>query len=207
MKKKGKIRFLIVENNRPMRNGLETMLIELGFRNYASVIDAEAAWEKIEEEDIDAVLSSLNLPGMSGLDLLSRIRNSRNYFNLPFVMIAGEDQKTAILNMIEEEVDYYLIKPVTPRSLEVLLDRIVRTISSPSRYDLAIYAGKYYYINKDLEKARKSFNIAVQINSEAALPHLYLGNIYYQLEDLGEAEEAYNKALGTEQDYVSALTG
>ncbi len=207
MKKKNKIRILIAENNRPMRNALETMLIELGFKDYKSVIDAETAWEKIEEGGVDIILSSLDLPGISGLELLNRIRNSKQYFNLPFVVITGEDQKVEILNIVEYEADYYLIKPFTIQSLGTLLDRIVRILSSPSRYDFAIYAGKYYYINNDLEKARKSFSIAVQINQEAALPFLYLGNIYFRLGNLEEAENAYHSVLNIERDYVGALRG
>lgn len=190
-----------------MRNALETMLIDLGYRDYVSVLDAESAWKKIEEGDIDIVLSSLTLPGMSGLDLLERVRKSRAYFNLPFVVIAAEDQKVAILNMVEYEVDYYLIKPVTIKSMGALLKRIVENLTSPSRYDLAIYAGKYYYINKDLEKARKSFSIAVQINPGAALPHMYLGKVYSRLGELEEAESAYNRAVAIQSNYLGALEG
>ncbi len=54
--------------------------------------NAEEALAVLNKKRIDAVLSDINLPGMSGLDLLSHVRISGN--EVPFVFLSGyADQK------------------------------------------------------------------------------------------------------------------
>lgn len=58
----------------------------------ARVPDAEAALAALERESYDCLLSDLEMPGLSGLDLYERVRESHP--SLPFVLFTGRPRAT-----------------------------------------------------------------------------------------------------------------
>src|SRR3954463_10601538 len=66
-------RILVVEDNDSLRGVTQTQLQRCGYNSAASATGPEAL-ALLEKQPFDVVLADLNLPGMSGLELLSRIR-------------------------------------------------------------------------------------------------------------------------------------
>ncbi|RJX35105.1 MAG: response regulator [Desulfurivibrio sp.] len=196
---------LIVEDNQAMRKMLESMLIELGYHTYCSTVNGLKAWERIQEGNIDVVLCDYLMPEMNGLELLRLIRQTRRFYDTPFIMVTGADRRGDFMRSVQAEVDYYLIKPPNIKQLEELLHKVISQRQFPSEYDKFISNGKYYFLNLEYDKARESFQAASRARVDSALPYYYLGLIYQQLGNGKNAEINFKKSLVIEEQFISAL--
>ncbi len=206
-KKRYRKKVLVVDDNLAMRKMLEGMLTTLGYHDITSAIDGESAWEKILEGDIEIVISDYVMPRLNGLEFLHRIRSSKEFFDLPFVMITGADNWGDFINTVQAEVDNYLIKPVTPARLEEVLNQIHYQQKSTSPYLKAIHAGKHCYINNEMAKAFKHFLLAQAIEPDLAKPYYYLGEISKNNGRTADAEKFFKKCLTIESNYINAIIG
>ena len=73
--RKTKIKLLIVDDDTSLRTSLSELFSVIGYR-VRSASDGVAALSEIRNEVPDAILSDLNMPGMSGFELLSIVRGS-----------------------------------------------------------------------------------------------------------------------------------
>lgn len=206
MKKKKNYRILIAEDNQAMRRIMGTMLSSLGYDDQVFVVNGLEAWERIQEDDIDIFLCDFLMPEMNGLEVLQLIKESKEYFNLPFVMVTGVDNKSEFMKTVRAEVDHYVIKPVNAQKLGEMLDNIIRSITKPTNYEKAIFKGKYYLLNNDLKKSMRYFEIAEKADPSAAPPYFYQGLICKRTGNINGAESNYKKTLACESNYINALT-
>jgi len=195
---------LVVEDNQAMRKIFESMLIDLGY-NYISVVNGLKAWEKIQEEEIDLVLCDYLMPEMNGIELLRRIRQTRRFFDMPFIMVTSADKRAEFLKSVHAEVDYYILKPTTVKQLDELLLKVIANLESPSEYSKAINNGKYFFLNREFDKAEQSFNLARKIRKDSALPYYYLGLISQQFDKQKDAEQYFKQSLKIEKNFISAM--
>ncbi|WP_448519299.1 T9SS response regulator signal transducer PorX [Rhodoflexus sp.] len=83
------------------------------------------ALEKFGEQSYDVIFLDENMPGMSGLEVLSQIKTIRPH--IPVVMITKNEEETIMEEAIGSKIDDYLIKPVNPNqillSIKKLLDQ------------------------------------------------------------------------------------
>ncbi len=205
--KKLQKRILVVDDNLAMRKMLESMLSSLGYHDICSAIDGEGGWEKILEGHIDIVISDYVMPRLNGLQFLHRIRSSKAFFDLPFIMITGADNWGDFINTVQAEVDNYLIKPITVDRLEEVLNQIHYQQKSTSPYLKAIHAGKHCYIHKDLGPAFKNFLLAQAIEPTLAKPYYYLGQISKEKGNSADAVKFFKKCLEIENNYINAIIG
>ncbi len=108
---------LVVDDQQPMRKTIAYILRQLGYKNIAMAEDGDIAWDCINRSPVDLVLLDWNMPRMSGLTLLSRIRASEAYQTLPVVMITAEANEEHVLLAIDAGVTNYIVKPFAPRVL------------------------------------------------------------------------------------------
>ena len=72
--------------------------------------DALAILGEGTAEDIVLMVSDINMPGMSGLDLLPKVKSQRP--ELPVVMISAYGDKSTVATALERGADKFLTKPV-----------------------------------------------------------------------------------------------
>lgn len=200
-------RILVVDDNLPMRKMVESMLVSLGYSKISLAINGQNGWETILEHDIDIVISDYIMPELDGLALLHRIRSSKDFFHLPFIMITGADTWGDFMNTVQAEVDSYLIKPITAHQLDEVLDLIYRQQRASTPYLKAIHAGKHCYIQQDMAQALKHFLLAQAIEPSQAKPYLHLGQICQEMGKTAEAKRFYKKCLDIESNYINAIIG
>ena len=108
-------RILVVDDEEEIRTLLSRYF---GKKNYG-VLTAESAEEALgilEKESVDAVLLDIQLPGISGLDALRRIRTS--WPDLPVAMISGQDDEEVAKDTLRYGAFDYIIKPIDFAYLE-----------------------------------------------------------------------------------------
>ncbi len=105
---------------------LKPQLIFLEKKGY-DVVTVTNGYDAIEEfeqqNDIDVVFLDESMPGMTGLETLSKIKETST--NVPVVMITKNEAETVMEEAIGSQIDDYLIKPVNPNQILLTLKKII----------------------------------------------------------------------------------
>ena len=86
----------------------------------------ETALEIIHRTQIDFFLIDWMLPGMTGLDLVARIREQERYREAPVVMISSRSGKEDIATAVAVGIDSYLTKPFSPAQLKQKIEAVLQ---------------------------------------------------------------------------------
>ncbi|OIQ51737.1 Chemotaxis protein CheY [Pseudodesulfovibrio hydrargyri] len=118
------MRVLVVDDFSTMRKIIKNILRQLGFNNIVEADDGSTAWEVLNKDNIDFIVSDWNMPTMSGIDLLRKVRASEEYADIPFLMVTAEAQQENIIEAVQAKVSNYIVKPFTPETLGQKIDKI-----------------------------------------------------------------------------------
>ncbi len=121
-----KISILIVDDESSVRDSLLNWFIEDGF-HVAVAEDAKTALMMLESESFDIVLSDIKMPGMDGLQMLSRIKAIRKD-TIVIMMTAFATVETAVQALKDGAFDY-VTKPFDPDDLSHLIRNATKQIS------------------------------------------------------------------------------
>ncbi|HWO10552.1 MAG TPA: response regulator transcription factor [Polyangiaceae bacterium] len=116
------LRVLIVDDDVRLFELLESYLAQNGIGAEAAR-DGQAALRAIERGGFDAVLLDVMMPGMDGLSVLRKLRESSD---LPVLMLTAKGDETDRVVGLELGADDYLPKPFSPRELLARLRAVVR---------------------------------------------------------------------------------
>jgi DNA-binding NtrC family response regulator len=111
-----------VEDDAAQRIGLQQLLRGWGFTADVAV-DGQDALEKIPTIGPTIILSDLVMPRMSGLDLLSAIRQEDP--DLTVVLMTAQGTVETAVAAIKQGAYDYISKPIDPQRLKILLDQLV----------------------------------------------------------------------------------
>ena len=115
-----KDRLVVIDDEVNAAAALEALLREDGYE-VSRAHDAQSGLALLEKTDADVVLTDLRMPGMDGLELLSRIKEIRPE-TMVILMTAYGTVKTAVKAMKMGAQDY-LGKPIDVEELEVVLQK------------------------------------------------------------------------------------
>ncbi len=118
------MRLLVVDDFSTMRRIIKNILRQLGFNNIEEADDGTTAWEVINKGGIDFVISDWNMPQMTGIDLLRKVRASEEFADMPFLMVTAEAQQENIIEAVQAKVSNYIVKPFTADTLKQKIDKI-----------------------------------------------------------------------------------
>jgi two-component system chemotaxis response regulator CheY len=108
-----KRKFLVVDDLDTMLRILRNLLMELGYDNIVTARNGEQACQILSREKIDFIVSDWNMPVMSGIELLKKVRSTPEWSHIPFLMVTAESEKSHIVEAIQAKVDQYILKPFT----------------------------------------------------------------------------------------------
>jgi two-component system, OmpR family, response regulator len=121
------MRILVVEDDEDLRASLTTALREAGHEVEATT-DGLAADARIAEGGLDAVVLDWMLPGMSGLDVCRRARESGSAAAI--VMLTARDDIPDRVRGLDSGADDYLVKPFSVAELLARVRSVARRASS-----------------------------------------------------------------------------
>ena len=111
------MRILVVDDFDTMIRIIKNILNDLGFENIITARNGEQACHVLGKEKIDFIISDWNMPVMTGIELLKKVKGSPEWSHIPFLMVTAEAEKEHIVEAIQAKVDQYIIKPFTPGML------------------------------------------------------------------------------------------
>jgi CheY-like chemotaxis protein len=110
------MRILIVDND---GESLKATSATLQARGLAVdlVENGPGALASLESQRPDVILLEVGMPGMSGMEVLDRIRSSPQYAAVPVILVGDRVADEELLEGYKFGADYFLSAPLTPRRL------------------------------------------------------------------------------------------
>jgi phosphoribosyl 1,2-cyclic phosphodiesterase/ActR/RegA family two-component response regulator len=119
---------LLIEDDAELRPAMAALLQENGWAVFTAE-DGEAGLQLAQQHRPAVVLCDLLMPRCNGLQVCRAIRANPQLRDTRIVMISGRAYATDKLNALEAGADEYLVKPIQPRELFDVLDRLTSDAS------------------------------------------------------------------------------
>jgi len=123
------MRVLVVDDMAVMRKMVKKILKDLGFAKVDDSANGKIAFEMIKDahatgSPFQFIVSDWNMPEMSGIELLQKIRADETFKKLPFLMVTAEGEKDNLIIAIKAGVTNFIIKPFTPDVFREKVEKI-----------------------------------------------------------------------------------
>lgn len=114
---------LIIDDEPKIRNGLTKLLSAHENWNISGAFaDAASALNFMYESENDVIITDIKMPGMSGLDMISHIREKNP--EIPIIILSGYANFLYAQRAIDLGVRKYLTKPTNTKELVAALEQI-----------------------------------------------------------------------------------
>jgi CheY-like chemotaxis protein len=114
-----------------------------------SVTNGHDALDILEErQDIDIVFLDESMPGITGLETLSRLKMANH--RQPVVMITKNEAENLMEEAIGSQIDDYLIKPVNPNQILLTLKRLIENKTLISKKTATDYQQEFRVIGMEI---------------------------------------------------------
>jgi len=107
----GEARILVVDDNALNRDMLSRRLSRRGY-SVKIAEDGQQALEAIDSESFDLVLLDWMMPGLSGIDVLKRVREHHSPMDLPIIMATAKTEAEDIVEALQLDANDYVTKPL-----------------------------------------------------------------------------------------------
>lgn len=121
-------RVLVVDDDESVLTAVSWALEADGF-SVSGVSDGITALDRINDQRPDLVVLDMSLPGLSGLDILSRLRRDEaagHLRPLPVIVLSGRTSETDRIVGLDLGADDYLVKPFSPGELAARVRSVLR---------------------------------------------------------------------------------
>ncbi|MFZ2089495.1 MAG: response regulator [Desulfobaccales bacterium] len=125
-----RMKVLVVDDFATMRKIVRNILKQIGFDDITEAEDGTGALRTIKNETIGLVVTDWNMPNMSGLELLKKIRQNPETAQIPVLMVTAEGLKENIMDAVKAGVNNYVVKPFTAEVLQEKIETIFRKQAS-----------------------------------------------------------------------------
>ena len=114
-----------IDDDEEMINAITLMMDLLGYQ-VTPFLNAPNAAEALQAgERPELILLDINMPQVSGIDLLEYIRTKLKLADLPIIMLSAEFTDVQVDQAYELGADAYVIKPVSIDELQAAIDAAV----------------------------------------------------------------------------------
>ena len=121
---------LLVDDEEGIRTVLGISLADAGY-DVTTAASGEEALARFAERKPDIVLTDIKMPGLSGLDLLERLKAADP--EVEVIMLTGHGDMDLAIQSLKRDATDFLTKPVNDDMLEVALRRAGERISMRQR--------------------------------------------------------------------------
>jgi RNA polymerase sigma factor (sigma-70 family) len=140
------IRVLVADDHAVVREGIRTVLESGNFTVVAEARDGEEALELIGLHDPDVAILDITMPGLSGIEVLERLRERPSRTNV--LILSMHDHPEYVLGAVRAGADGYLLKSAGPSEVreavrsvaqgkEAFSARVTQQLSSALRDEAA----------------------------------------------------------------------
>lgn len=121
------LRVLIVDDSPAMRHFVRRVMTMCGLEvaDCLEAADGEQALTVLRSSPVDVILTDVNMPAMTGEELLERIEADRELRRIPALVISTDGTALRVKRMLALGAQGYIAKPFTPEILRAEIERVV----------------------------------------------------------------------------------
>lgn len=149
--------------------------------------------ELVEKKDFDAILLDENMPGLSGLETLNRLKTKHS--DLPVIMITKSEEEYLMEDAIGSKISDYLIKPVNPKQILLSLKKTLDNKRLISEKTTSNYQQEFRQIGMSLGDRM----------NWAEWTEVYKKLVYWELELDNSKDESMMEILKMQKSEASKL--
>ncbi len=116
---------LVVDDSSSVRNLVEFVLDADGYK-ILQAEDGQQAWDMLQRMKPSLVLTDFEMPNMTGLELLRRMREQERFNDVPIIMLTARKNEDDEVSGFTAGADDYIGKPVEPLKLQA---RVKKTLN------------------------------------------------------------------------------
>ncbi|NOR57275.1 MAG: response regulator, partial [Sulfurimonas sp.] len=120
-----KLNILYVEDDKIARDSTLKFL-ETFFLRIDTAVDGEQAYAKKHLKKYDIIITDINMPKLSGIELIKKIR--KDDASIPILILSAYDDRDYFVQSIKFGVDGYILKPVELGQFYTIISKIVKRI-------------------------------------------------------------------------------
>ena len=116
-------RILITEDSPTMRSLLVSTIESCGDFEVLEAANGFDALRLLPREQVDLIITDINMPDINGLELISYVRSNPNYQHVPMFIVSTEGREKDREKGLSLGANEYLVKPFDPTVLQELIRR------------------------------------------------------------------------------------
>lgn len=198
-------KILIIDDEKNIRMTIKNCLDEEKY-SVDVAVNGEEGFSMLKQGTYDLALLDIKMPGISGIELLRKLRENRIEIDVVMMTAYGTVER-AVEAMKLGAIDF-LSKPFTPDEIRGVVELVTRRRSLveekvESFVDVLEYS-KTCILAKDYQKAEIFLKKAIALNVDSAEPHNLLGVLSEIRHDISLAQMHYRAALALDPTHVAA---
>jgi DNA-binding NarL/FixJ family response regulator len=123
---------LLVDDEPGIRESVQAYLEDNEGWRVTAASNAEEAWQTIETQMPDLIISDIMMPQVNGYEFLHRLRDDPRYRSIPVVFLTARGMTSDRIQGYEAGCDAYLPKPFDPEELEAIVRNLLSKNKSTS---------------------------------------------------------------------------
>lgn len=163
---------LIVDDNRQILELVKHVLGEEGY-DISFIPKGQFLFKRLAAQHYDLVLLDINLPGISGFELLAAMKSDPTYKMLPVIIISAEEEDETLAKCFDLGASDYIKKPIHH---EILKARVRSVISASRFHQSAIQAQKQEALRARMKMLSSQMNPHFIFNSLSSIQEFVLAN-------------------------------
>ena len=118
------MRIIVAEDNDILRKSLSFFLESKGF-SVDQFSDGQEALDAIEKENYDLILTDINMPGVSGMQITQHVRENLKS-DIPVIILTSSGVEQTELDSFDIGANEFIAKPVSPAVLLVRINKLLK---------------------------------------------------------------------------------
>lgn len=115
---------------RTVRLKLRKICTDVGVKTIFEAADGAEAFDVLLNFNIDLVLSDWNMPVLTGIELVKKMRDTPKVAAVPVIFITSETEKSAILQSLQYGITDYVVKPFLDTTVS---EKVVAILNTPAK--------------------------------------------------------------------------
>ncbi|MDB9311736.1 response regulator transcription factor [Spirulina sp. CS-785/01] len=126
---------LLVDDEPGLRDAVEAYLEDDDEFAVTAVASADEAWEVLETDPPDLIISDIMMPQVSGYQFLEKLREDSRFADLPVVFLTARGMTSDRIQGYQAGCDAYLPKPFEPEELVAIVKNLLQRRKAASTDD------------------------------------------------------------------------
>jgi two-component system chemotaxis response regulator CheY len=116
---------MVVDDMATSRELITQALDQIGIKNYVTESDGDKAYQRLVQTPVHLVLSDHNMPNISGMQLLDKLRRTPTTQKIGFILVTGRPTPDIIDQAKRLSLNNMIKKPFTAQAMQSCIEKVV----------------------------------------------------------------------------------